>query len=100
MLTSRQFAEGVIDTVELLTSEVVTNAIVHGRSGPELALELGGKQVRVAVVDTSPDLPVRRAARPDDVSGRGMLIIESLARAWGVTVESDGSKRVWFEVAC
>ena len=97
---SRQVPDGVVDTVELLTSEVVTNAIIHGRSGPQLAVEIDGSVVRVAVRDRSPEIPVRRLGRLDDVSGRGVVIVEELASAWGVERERNGSKRVWFEVAC
>jgi len=100
VLTSRQVSDGVVETVELLTSEVVTNAIVHGRSGPQLAVEVDGDVVRVAVGDLSPELPVRRPGYIDDVSGRGVIIIEELASAWGVERDGNGSKRVWFEVAC
>lgn len=100
VLMSRRVADSVVDTVELLTSEVVTNAILHGRSGPELAVTVAGDAVRVAVQDLSPDVPVRRLGRLDDVSGRGVVIVEELASAWGVEVGRDGSKRVWFEVDC
>lgn len=100
VLMSRQVADPVVDTVELLTSEVVTNAIIHGRSGPLLAVQVKESAVRVAVGDVSPELPVRRLGRLDDVSGRGVVIVEELASAWGVERERNGSKRVWFEVAC
>jgi anti-sigma regulatory factor (Ser/Thr protein kinase) len=100
VMMSRQVSDGVVDTVELLTREVVTNAIVHGRSGPQLAIEVGGNVVRVAVRDLSPELPVRRLGHVDDVSGRGVVIVEQLASAWGVERERNGAKRVWFEVAC
>jgi anti-sigma regulatory factor (Ser/Thr protein kinase) len=100
VMMSRQVSDGVVDTVELLTSEVVTNAIVHGRSGPQLAIEVEGNVVRVAVRDLSPELPVRRLGHVDDVSGRGVVIVEQLASAWGVERERNGAKRVWFEVAC
>jgi anti-sigma regulatory factor (Ser/Thr protein kinase) len=100
VLMSRQVADGVVDTVELLTSEVVTNAIVHAHSGPQLAVTVDADVVRVAVRDLSPAVPVRRLGRLDDVSGRGVVIVEELASAWGVELDRNGSKRVWFEVAC
>ena len=100
VLMSRQVADPVVDTVELLTSEVVTNAIVHGRSGPLLAVHVKECVVRVAVGDCSPELPVRRLGQIDDLSGRGVVIVDELASAWGVERERNGSKRVWFEVAC
>jgi anti-sigma regulatory factor (Ser/Thr protein kinase) len=100
VLMSRQVADPVVETVELLTSEVVTNAIVHGRSGPLLAVQVKEGSVRVAVGDVSPEVPVRRLGRLDDLSGRGVVIIDELASAWGVEHERNGTKRVWFEVAC
>jgi anti-sigma regulatory factor (Ser/Thr protein kinase) len=100
VLMSRDVSKYVVDTVELLTSEVVTNAIVHGRSGPQLTVEIEGDVVRVAVRDMSSDVPVRRLSHVDDVSGRGVVIVEELASAWGVERESNGAKRVWFEVGC
>jgi anti-sigma regulatory factor (Ser/Thr protein kinase) len=100
VLKTRRIDDGVVSTVELLTSEVVTNAIVHARSGPQLAVEVNDGVVRVAVRDLGPGLPVRRLGRLDDVSGRGVVIVEELATAWGVERERNGAKRVWFEVGC
>ena len=100
VLKTRRVADGVVSTVELLTSEVVTNAIVHARSGPQLAVEVKEDSVRVAVRDLSPAAPVRRLGRLDDVSGRGVIIVDELASAWGVERERNGAKQVWFEVAC
>lgn len=99
VLMSRQLPDGVVNTVELLTSELVTNAIVHGRSGPQLVVEINEGLVRVAVRDLSPESPVRRLSRIDDLSGRGIVIVDELASAWGVDHEVGGGKLVWFEVA-
>ncbi|MDQ4091668.1 MAG: ATP-binding protein [Actinomycetota bacterium] len=100
VLMSRQVADPVVDAVELLTSELVTNAIVHGRSGPLLAVDVKEYAVWVAVGDVNPEVPVRRLGQVDDLSGRGVVIVDELASAWGVERERNGSKRVWFEVAC
>ena len=100
VLKTRRVDDGVVSTVELLTSEVVTNAIVHARSGPQLAVEVDEDKVRVAVRDSSPDVPVRKLGAVDDLSGRGVIIVEELAAAWGVERERNGAKRVWFEVTC
>ena len=99
VLMSRRVPEDVVGTVELLTSEVVTNAILHGRAGPRLVVEVGDGVVRVGVHDMSPEVPVRRLTRPDEVSGRGVVIVDELASAWGVEPVLGGGKRVWFEVA-
>lgn len=99
VLISRRVADEVIATVELLTSEVVTNAILHGRAGTSLVVEMGDGVVRVCVHDMSPEVPVRRITRPDAPSGRGVVIVDELASAWGVKPERGGGKQVWFEVA-
>ena len=94
---SRRVAQPVVDTVELLTSEVVTNAILHAASAPELVVRLADARVRVEVHDASPAVPVLHEPDPYDASGRGMTIVDRLARAWGVEHVPEG-KRVWFEV--
>jgi anti-sigma regulatory factor (Ser/Thr protein kinase) len=87
----------VVETVELLTSELVTNAIVHARSSPELVVRLTHERVRVEVHDFSSAVPVRRDIDPYETSGRGLAIVDELARDWGVEHVPRG-KRVWFEV--
>ncbi|HLF41353.1 MAG TPA: ATP-binding protein [Acidimicrobiia bacterium] len=98
VLITRQVDGSVVDVVELLTSEVVTNALLHARSAEELVVELHASCVRVAITDSSCDWPVRRSIEPDAVSGRGIAIVDALAHAWGVDPISEGGKRVWFEV--
>lgn len=89
----------VVSTVELLTSEVVTNALLHAQSAAELHVMMVDDVVRVEVSDWSPRPPVQRPIDEEAASGRGMLIVEALARAWGVELR-DGGKQVWFEVEC
>ena len=87
-----------VDTVELLTSEVVTNALVHARSAPELLVDVRPDVVRVEVFDMSADEPVLQPHNPDGASGRGIAIVEELAAGWGVELVPEDGKRVWFEV--
>lgn len=88
-----------LGTVSLLVSELVTNAVVHAASEPEVAVVLQRDRLRVEVADASPDLPVPRQARLTDDSGRGMALLDDLATAWGVTpLGDDDGKVVWFEV--
>jgi anti-sigma regulatory factor (Ser/Thr protein kinase) len=95
-------AEGVIgdvvDTLLLLTAEVVTNAVLHGRS--EVVLRVGrvGSRVRVAVGDENTRLPQRREVDPEALNGRGIALVEALADAHGIEVDPLG-KTVWFDVA-
>ena len=94
-------AEGVIgdvvDTLLLLTAEVVTNAVLHGRSDVVLRVGRVGSRVRVAVGDENTRLPMRRESDPEALDGRGIALVEALADAHGVDVGSLG-KTVWFDV--
>jgi anti-sigma regulatory factor (Ser/Thr protein kinase) len=90
---------GVTDTVELLTSEVVTNAVLHAATGCEVEVAVSPDRVRVEILDHSGDIPVRRAPSPDAETGRGLMIVEQLAQAWGFEPVPGDGKLVWFEVA-
>ncbi|WP_328667214.1 ATP-binding protein [Streptomyces sp. NBC_00322] len=74
------------ESVELLISELVTNAFRHG-TGAEVTLRMihGASKLRLEVCDGSPDQPYERAAGPEEESGRGMLIVASVAASWGVS---------------
>lgn len=95
---TRRVGDQVVDTVELLTSELVTNAVIHARSGPELLVRLGDRVVHVEVCDGDANPPTRRPRAMDAASGRGIAIVEELATEWGVEHIPDDGKRVWFEV--
>lgn len=90
--------EALVDSVVLLVSEVVTNAILHARSDIEIRVGDRGAMIRVEVTDQGEGDPVRRAFGEDATSGRGLAILEQVASAWGVT-RTAGGKLVWFEVA-
>jgi anti-sigma regulatory factor (Ser/Thr protein kinase) len=89
--------EKVTGIVELLTSEVVTNALLHAQCAGELAVYVSSSAIRVEVEDPSSLVPSPRNAGVDAVSGRGLTIVDGLARSWGVEPGIRG-KRVWFEV--
>lgn len=90
---------------EVVTSEIVANAIVHGSSaGLAVLLEVAvaASAVRVAVLDYSDRVPVLRELPPDDAqSGRGLHLIDSLAKSWGYHSCHPGgfTKVVWAELA-
>lgn len=87
-----------LGTVALLVTELVTNALVHARSAPEVVVILRRDRIRVEVSDRSASLPVVRAAKTDATSGRGLALVERLSADWGVAPAPDGGKVVWFEV--
>ncbi len=82
----------------LLTSELVGNAVRHGGTRVALELSLDTTHLQIAVSDGCAVLPVQRGAGDADESGRGLMIIEAIAAAWGVE-ESPGGKRVWVRLA-
>ncbi|MFJ3500924.1 SpoIIE family protein phosphatase [Streptomyces sp. NPDC090135] len=89
--------EELTDSVELLISEVVTNAVRYAERPVTLRL-LRTDVLRCEVGDDSPQLPRQRRARDTDEGGRGLFLVNRLARRWGATRLS-GGKVVWFELA-
>ncbi|MDT9684692.1 SpoIIE family protein phosphatase [Streptomyces sp. TRM76323] len=88
--------EELTDSVELLVSEVVTNAVRYASRPVTLRL-LRTEVLRCEVGDDSPQLPRQRRARDTDEGGRGLFLVNRLARRWGATRLSTG-KVVWFEL--
>ena len=92
----------IVESATLLTSELVTNAMQHGRSDGhaaapiELRLFTTVHGIRVEVDDDSNVPPVQRSA--SDAGGRGLTIVDTLSTAWG-THSKRGGKTVWFELA-
>jgi DNA-binding NarL/FixJ family response regulator len=90
--------DNALDVVELLTTELVVNAIQHAGSNATVTAEVSAGRVRVAVADQGPGVPVRGVPSKMSESGRGLALVETLATGWGVDV-SDAGKTVWFEAA-
>ena len=82
----------------LLTSEIVTNALVHGLPPLTVTVFVGDGVARVEVTDHGPEMPVRLAGGPDDLRGRGLLVVQALSAHWGVETLRGGGKTVWFEL--
>lgn len=87
------------DGAELLVSEVVTNAVIHGRSDVRLRVCATPHHLRVEVGDDNSRRPSRVALDTEALDGRGLTIIELIASSWGVDDSAVG-KVVWFEIAC
>jgi anti-sigma regulatory factor (Ser/Thr protein kinase) len=90
-----------VDDANLLVSELVTNALEHSASGR-------GGSFTVAVHHRSADMRIEVADQggrwlPGDTSdglhGRGLVIVGSVARVWGITGDDSG-RTVWFELDC
>ncbi|MGW1398744.1 ATP-binding protein [Streptomyces sp. NPDC002405] len=88
----------------LLLSELMTNAYRHAKApGREIrarcVLSEEGR-LRVSVTDANDTLPTPREASPEDESGRGLALVETLANDWGAEPREAGiGKTVWFELA-
>jgi len=91
-------ADGVSETVVLLTSETVTNSVLHGRGRVQLRASSGSGCIRVEVADGSRRAPVTAPVGAQEESGRGVRLMQQCASSWGVDVRRRG-KTVWFEVA-
>lgn len=85
------------DTAQLLTSELVTNAMIHGRSALTVQTSLSDGLLRVEVGDDNSRHPQLRPTDDSALDGRGLHIIDLLAASWGVTDQPFG-KAVWFEL--
>ncbi|MFJ6778629.1 SpoIIE family protein phosphatase [Streptomyces yangpuensis] len=93
--------EEQLDSVVLMVSEMVTNVLVHTDGDALLVAEavgeLGERRLRVEVADSSDELPHKRHPGEMASSGRGVLLMEMLADAWGVDPRGEG-KSIWFEL--
>jgi anti-sigma regulatory factor (Ser/Thr protein kinase) len=86
------------DDVLLLASELVTNAILHGRSEVTVEVEVRRTTLRISVFDENSRHPAPVSEDPDALDGRGLALVEALAEQWGVEDRPHG-KAVWFDVA-
>ena len=88
----------VFERAELLVSELVANAVLHGT--PPVTLRVQWDTVRgliVTVSDGNPARPVHRDPAGFDDQGHGVQLVDTLSNAWGVDSTADG-KAVWFRL--
>lgn len=93
-LRAWRIPEAVRADLILMTSELVTNAIIHGRSPIELRLRRSDHEVVIEVSDGSAARPQRRSPEAEEEHGRGLGIVERLSDRWGSRLVS-GGKVVW-----
>lgn len=88
----------IADTVELLVSELVGNAVRHtGARTFGLRMQRRRGWIRVEVRDPSRALPCLLPVRETDTSGRGLFLVDKLSDRWGVDLQPRG-KSTWFEL--
>ncbi len=85
------------DGLAMAVSELASNAVLHARTPFEVCVERLTDGIRIEVRDANPTLPVARTADPSAVTGRGLLIVETVSRRWDAAPTPDG-KVVWFEI--
>jgi anti-sigma regulatory factor (Ser/Thr protein kinase) len=80
----------------LVVSELVTNAVVHGRGEIVFNLQHDGEVLRGEVIDQGGGFEREMRERgPDEIGGRGLLVVEAIASSWGI---HEGTTHVWFEL--
>jgi anti-sigma regulatory factor (Ser/Thr protein kinase) len=91
------FEPDTIDLVAIAASELVTNAVVHGRGPISVRTVLDASSLRIEVQDTASDLPHRVTTDDARIGGRGLAIVDAFSGEWGCTVVRGASgKSVWF----
>jgi anti-sigma regulatory factor (Ser/Thr protein kinase) len=85
----------LVEDVELVMSELVTNAMRHGRGEITMHLEVAPDRILVGVQDQGGGRPLPREPDASDVNGRGLALVALLATEWGVQPEPAGGKVVW-----
>ncbi len=90
--------DDLIEDAQLIVSELVTNALRHGRGPLELRLRTDGRRLHVEVRDGAGDfLPQPRHAPDQAVDGRGLRLVAAMADDWGWERSAEG-KSVWAEL--
>ncbi|MQS11195.1 ATP-binding protein [Streptomyces kaniharaensis] len=84
-----------LQEVEACASELIANALVHTKERCAVTVRRRAGRLRVEVADRCPELP-RQERDDESTSGRGLLLVEALAHAWGWHPAGVG-KVVWFE---
>ncbi|WP_237728287.1 ATP-binding protein [Cellulomonas sp. APG4] len=86
--------------LELLSSELLANAVLHGPAEGAIGVQLRQTEiaVRVSVSDGNQRSPVVMHNELDSANGRGMAIVEAMSSRWGIETHEDGGKTVWYEL--
>jgi anti-sigma regulatory factor (Ser/Thr protein kinase) len=87
----------LVADIQLVVSELATNAIVHASTVYTVTIRSDDELVVLEVRDGSQIGPVLRAPAALDTTGRGIAIVMALSRDWGVNTYAGGGKTVWAE---
>ncbi len=94
---ARHRLDELCDTAALVTTELVTNVLMHTESVPTLRILVLADLVRIEVEDTCPVLPAAGILDPTATCGRGLVMVEQLTQRWGV-IRVPAGKAVWCEL--
>lgn len=87
--------DDLLQDVLVVTSELVTNAVMHAGTESELEVLRRPDEVELRVTDGDDRLPARRALVGLTAQGRGLALMAALSRRWGVEERPGGGKTVW-----
>jgi anti-sigma regulatory factor (Ser/Thr protein kinase) len=85
----------LVEDLQLVASELATNAVAHARTPLALTLSRVDESVLLVVEDSSASMPVPRSPGAEDVGGRGLLLVAALSQDWGTRTDGRGRKSVW-----
>lgn len=88
----------VVADAELVASELVTNALLHGRPPVVVRVRVDGP-VRLEIEDAGHSAPILVQRIPDAMTGRGLAMVAALSSRWGVDASTSGGKVVWAELS-
>lgn len=91
-----EVGESALD-IQTVVSELVTNAVRADCRQLSLAVDAHHSYVRIAAGDDAPGDPVKQQPTPEQIHGRGLVIVDALSTRWGVE-RHDGHKTVWADV--
>ena len=87
----------LVDDVQLVVSELATNAMRHARTPYSVVLRRFDETLRLEVLDGWCAEPSLVTPGPEDEGGRGVSIVDAVSREWGVTPRGTAGKSVWAE---
>jgi len=81
-----ELSNELADTAELLTSELVTNVILHAQDSANcrVTCELSEKSITITVTDYGRGIPRMRGSSETATNGRGLFLVDALAQDWGI----------------
>ncbi|HET9060449.1 MAG TPA: SpoIIE family protein phosphatase [Acidimicrobiales bacterium] len=83
---------------ELVLSELVTNAVLHGAAPIDVYVYSSESRLRVEVHDAGRTPPIMARPNAGSMTGRGLGMVATLSQAWGVAAVPSGGKFVWAEL--